>query len=139
MMWKSNLTSESKAGQLDVSLFNLSFTSADRINSSATDDASFELDTSVIEHFRFNRRVNDLAFFCLVTAYCILIIVGTIGNSLVVHVVASQPAMRTARNVFVVNLAISDLFLCLITAHMPLTVSICPFDLQTMDRLICVS
>lgn len=133
MKWESNLTSEPRVGQLDVSLFNLSFTTADRINSSATDHASFELDMSVIERFRSNRRVNDLAFFCLVTAYCILIIFGTIGNSLVVYVVARQPAMRTARNVFVVNLAISDLLLCLIT--MPLTVGY-PFDLQTMDRFI---
>ncbi|EFX81337.1 hypothetical protein DAPPUDRAFT_2440, partial [Daphnia pulex] len=77
------------------------------------------LDLSVIERFRSNRRVNDFAFFCLVAAYCVLIVVGTIGNSLVVYVVARQPAMRTARNVFVVNLAISDLLLCLIT--MPLT------------------
>lgn len=79
-----------------------------------------ELDLSVIERFRSNRRVNDTAFFCLVAAYCALIIFGTLGNSLVVFVVARQPAMRTARNVFVVNLAISDLLLCLIT--MPLTV-----------------
>jgi hypothetical protein len=81
-----------------------------------------ELDLSVIERFRSNRRVNDVAFFCLVAAYCVLIIFGTIGNSLVVYVVACHPAMRTARNVFVVNLAISDLLLCLIT--MPLTVSV---------------
>ncbi|KAI9556585.1 NPFG-protein-coupled receptor [Daphnia sinensis] len=78
-----------------------------------------ELDLSLIERFRSNSRVNDVAFFCLIAAYCVLIIFGTIGNSLVVYVVARQPAMRTARNVFVVNLAISDLLLCLIT--MPLT------------------
>jgi hypothetical protein len=85
------------------------------------DGVGGELDLSVIERFRSNRRVNDFAFFCLVAAYCVLIVFGTIGNSLVVYVVARQPAMRTARNVFVVNLAISDLLLCLIT--MPLTVS----------------
>jgi hypothetical protein len=91
----------------------------DTTNSSAALEG-VELDLSVIERFRSNRRVNDFAFFCLVAAYCVLIIFGTIGNSLVVYVVARQPAMRTARNVFVVNLAISDLLLCLIT--MPLTV-----------------
>jgi hypothetical protein len=94
-------------------------------NSSGTVLTAFgdmELDLSVIERFRSNRRVNDVAFFCLVAAYCLLIIFGTIGNSLVVYVVVCQPAMRTARNVFVVNLSISDLLLCLIT--MPLTVSL---------------
>jgi len=38
---------------------------------------------------------------------------------MVLYVVARVPSMRTARNVFVVNLAVSDLMLCLIT--MPLT------------------
>jgi hypothetical protein len=81
-----------------------------------------QLDRSIIERFASNRRVtNEAAFIGLITAYCVLIVVGTIGNSLVVYVVAMQPAMRTARNVFVVNLAVSDLLLCLIT--MPLTVS----------------
>ncbi|KAK4015651.1 hypothetical protein OUZ56_030625 [Daphnia magna] len=116
MKWESNSTLELRTGELDSSLFNLSFTTD---GSNSTSDPAVELDMSVIERFRSNRRVNDLAFFCLVAAYCILIIFGTIGNSLVVYVVARQPAMRTARNVFVVNLAISDLLLCLIT--MPLT------------------
>lgn len=118
MKWESNSTLELRTGELDSSLFNLSFTTD---GSNSTSDPAVDLDMSVIERFRSNRRVNDLAFFCLVAAYCILIIFGTIGNSLVVYVVARQPAMRTARNVFVVNLAISDLLLCLIT--MPLTVS----------------
>jgi neuropeptide Y receptor len=48
-----------------------------------------------------------------------MIIVGATGNLLVILVVIRNRAMRTARNVFIVNLAISDLMLCLIT--MPLT------------------
>ena len=48
-----------------------------------------------------------------------MIVVGSVGNLLVIYVVARNPGMRTARNVFIVNLAISDLMLCLIT--MPLT------------------
>jgi uncharacterized protein (DUF2062 family) len=38
---------------------------------------------------------------------------------MVIYVVARNASMRTARNIFIVNLAISDLMLCLIT--MPLT------------------
>ena len=85
----------------------------------ASDDRGI-LELDLIQRFALNRRVNDAAFFGLIGAYCLLIIIGTVGNSLVVYVVARQPAMRTARNVFVVNLAVSDLLLCLIT--MPLTV-----------------
>ena len=92
------------------------------ITSLTSNATNSELDRSIIERFASNRRVtNEAAFIGLITAYCLLIVVGTIGNSLVVYVVAMQPAMRTARNVFVFNLAVSDLLLCLIT--MPLTVS----------------
>ena len=108
-----------------------------RNNSGSGGAISGELDLSVIERFRSNRRVNDVAFFCLVAAYCVLILLGTIGNSLVVFVVARQPAMRTARNVFVVNLAVSDLLLCLIT--MPLTVhpsSLPLFCPSNIDKLL---
>ena len=48
-----------------------------------------------------------------------MIVVGSVGNLMVIYAVARNPAMRTARNVFIVNLAVSDLMLCLIT--MPLT------------------
>ncbi len=55
----------------------------------------------------------------LIALYTVMIVVGSVGNLMVIYVVARNPSMRTARNVFVVNLAISDLMLCLIT--MPLT------------------
>jgi neuropeptide F receptor len=45
----------------------------------------------------------------------LLIAFGAVGNSLVCYVVARNPAMRTPRNIFIINLAISDLTLCLFT------------------------
>ncbi|XP_032788033.2 neuropeptide F receptor [Daphnia magna] len=125
VMWTSgSMTTTDLSKDLFVTepLLNSTETNVSNTNSSLLIIPAFgdvELDLSVIERFRSNSRVNDVAFFCLIAAYCTLIIFGTIGNSLVVYVVARQPAMRTARNVFVVNLAISDLLLCLIT--MPLT------------------
>lgn len=95
------------------------------------------LDLTLIQRFASNRRVNDAAFFGLIGAYCLLIVIGTVGNSLVVYVVARQPAMRTARNVFVVNLAISDLLLCLIT--MPLTVGAQPSALNRRRQFCEIS
>lgn len=66
-----------------------------------------------------NRNLPDnvLVFLCI--AYGLLIILGTIGNGLVCMAVIRNPAMRTARNVFIINLAISDLLLCIFT--MPFT------------------
>ncbi|KAJ9598827.1 hypothetical protein L9F63_026638, partial [Diploptera punctata] len=77
------------------------------------------IDQNILEEFSRNRVIEDPAFSILIFMYSILIILGATGNSLVVCAVARKPAMRTARNMFIVNLAVSDLLLCLIT--MPLT------------------
>lgn len=42
-------------------------------------------------------------------AYCIVFIVGLIGNSFVIAVVLRAPRMRTVTNYFIVNLAIADI------------------------------
>lgn len=82
-------------------------------------NASESLNIDLIKKFQRNRRVDDEAYYSLIVFYSLLIILGATGNSLVVVAVIRKPAMRTARNVFIINLAISDLLLCLIT--MPLT------------------
>ena len=64
-------------------------------------------------------RVGDVPYALIVLLYASMILVGGAGNLLVILVVVRNAAMRTARNVFIVNLAVSDLMLCLIT--MPLT------------------
>lgn len=63
--------------------------------------------------------IDEHSFICLLIAYSILIMTGACGNGLVCVAVARKPAMRTARNVYIINLAISDLILCLFT--MPFT------------------
>ena len=51
----------------------------------------------------------------LIVSFAILILFGATGNGLVCFVVARNPSMRTPRNIFIINLAISDLSLCLFT------------------------
>ncbi len=46
---------------------------------------------------------------------CVQILIGALGNGLVCYVVARRPHMRTPRNIFITNLAVSDLILCLFT------------------------
>ena len=75
---------------------------------------------SMVEDWRYEARAEPLAFGFIVALYACMIIIGATGNLLVILVVIRNRAMRTARNVFIVNLAISDLMLCLIT--MPLTI-----------------
>ena len=78
------------------------------------------LDFDLIGKFERNRKVEGWPLVLVVAVYGALIGVGAAGNSLVVLAVIRKAAMRTARNVFIINLAISDLVLCLATT--PLTI-----------------
>lgn len=80
---------------------------------------SQEIDSNILKLYELNRKVDGWAYYCLIIAYSLLIFLGSCGNILVVCVIVRKPAMRTARNMFILNLAISDLLLCLVT--MPLT------------------
>ncbi|XP_070212598.1 putative neuropeptide Y receptor 11 [Littorina saxatilis] len=51
----------------------------------------------------------------LIFAFTVFISFGAVGNGLVCFVVARNPIMRTPRNIFIINLAISDLTLCVFT------------------------
>ncbi|XP_059091536.1 neuropeptide F receptor-like [Tigriopus californicus] len=73
----------------------------------------------MLDGWRYQSRISSPWRQIMILLYAFMICVGSIGNLMVIYVVARNPTMRTARNVFVVNLAISDLMLCLIT--MPLT------------------
>ncbi|GIX73185.1 neuropeptide F receptor [Caerostris darwini] len=68
-----------------------------------------------LQPYMNNRAIDDAALAILLTVYIILIVTGATGNGLVCIAVARKAAMRTARNVFIINLAISDLILCLFT------------------------
>jgi len=63
--------------------------------------------------------VTEGSYTALTIAYSLLIVVGMLGNLLVLVTILRSAEMRTARNVFIANLAVSDLCLCVIT--MPLT------------------
>ena len=62
-----------------------------------------------------NRNFDPVTESIIVLVFVLLIAVGTFGNSLVCYVVVRNAKMRTPRNIFIINLAISDLTLCLFT------------------------
>lgn len=49
----------------------------------------------------------------LTSCYCLLLLGGLLGNSLVIHVVRSYVRMRTTTNILIMNMAISDLLIVL--------------------------
>ena len=84
--------------------------------------SSGNYDPRLVEKFEKNRSINDdRIHYSIMMAYITMIILGAVGNILVVIVIVRKAAMRTVRNVFILNLAISDMLLCLIT--MPLTLA----------------
>lgn len=60
---------------------------------------------------RFDRTTEIV----ITTIFSLMIIFGALGNGLVCFVVFRNAHMRTPRNIFIINLAISDLTLCLFT------------------------
>ncbi|XP_069141022.1 neuropeptide F receptor-like [Argopecten irradians] len=59
--------------------------------------------------------VTESTDIIFITCFAVLIMFGAMGNGLVCYVVVKNPHMRTPRNIFIINLAISDLTLCLFT------------------------
>ena len=50
----------------------------------------------------------------LIVAYSVIFVLGIAGNALVVFVVARNSSMQTITNVFIANLAVSDIMMCLL-------------------------
>ncbi|XP_067657445.1 neuropeptide F receptor-like [Haliotis asinina] len=84
-------------------------------------NASWSLSNSKTEMLDILRQTRDAKYFhpavevILEIAFAILITFGGIGNGLVCYVVARNTHMRTPRNIFIINLAISDFTLCMFT------------------------
>ena len=81
---------------------------------------SIQLDISVVQKFQNNIRVSYSSLIALLITYALFMVLGVVGNCLVVAAVVRNTTLRTARNLFLLNLAFSDLLLCLLT--MPLTI-----------------
>ena len=50
----------------------------------------------------------------LIIAYLLIILFGVLANGVIVYIICATKKLRTARNMFIVNLSVSDLIMCLI-------------------------
>lgn len=73
----------------------------------------------LLEKMNANANVDKGTEFLLIALYVVLIVTGLSANMVVSFVVARRPQMRTARNLYIVNLTVSDMSLCIIC--MPFT------------------
>ena len=81
---------------------------------------SDRLDISVVDKFQKNIRISYTSLTSLLLTYAVFMLLGGVGNGLVIAAVIRNSTLRTARNMFLLNLALSDLLLCVLT--MPLTI-----------------
>lgn len=128
---KQSLSLNHLSGSLEYSAFGFNYTKGPfdsmtpfgpLLNSNETVLGNITLTSDTIERIikstLLNTNLSNFDHFTQVTlivAFAILIVFGATGNSLVCYVVAKNPTMRTPRNIFIINLAISDLSLCLFT------------------------
>jgi len=78
-----------------------------------------EPDPDLLRRYQTNSYFTKPLMYLFIFAYGLFFSFGTLGNCLAVCAVIRKPTMRTPRNMFIINLAVSDLLLCVIT--MPLT------------------
>ena len=45
--------------------------------------------------------------------YLVIFLVGVVGNIIVLVIVLTQPHMQTTTNIYVVNLSLADILMCL--------------------------
>lgn len=85
--------------------------------SNMTDLHNDTMDKKLIWEILLQDQIYTTAYTEIIFIACFagLIIFGAIGNGLVCYVVVKNAHMRTPRNIFIINLAISDLTLCLFT------------------------
>ena len=90
------------------------------VNSSNLTGVDLEQVKQVLDLYTGDNNVLWEPFYTLViVAYTVLVTVAGFGNSAVILVVLRRKEMRTARNIFIFNLALSDL---LMTTSIPFTV-----------------
>lgn len=79
-------------------------------NSTIVNETFGSFGPELLEQFSRNRSIDGPWYHILIIMYGVLIIFGSLGNTLVVIAVVRKPMMRTARNLFILNLAISGKF-----------------------------
>ncbi|XP_046666920.1 neuropeptide F receptor-like [Homalodisca vitripennis] len=99
---------------------------------------NFSLDEAykiLVEHRGRNTNVDKVTEHVLIVVYSLLIMLGLFANLVVSFVVARRPQMHTARNLFIVNLTLSDMTLCVIC--MPFTLLKIIRREWSMGELLC--
>ena len=84
------------------------------ISNMTREDLDYEQVKLMVELFKSNSKVlSDPAYTAIIITYTMLVTIAVCGNSSVMMAVLRRKEMRTARNIFIFNLALSDLFMAI--------------------------
>ncbi len=73
----------------------------------------------------------------LIIAYMLILVIGVIGNCMVILVVILRPRMRSVTNIFIMNLAVADLFVIVFCVCPTLLANL--FKRKTINRILSVT
>ncbi|OON14491.1 7 transmembrane receptor [Opisthorchis viverrini] len=73
--------------------------------------------------------------FIILFLYCLIAFVGLVGNILVVWVVSRTKSIQTITNIFIANLAVSDILMCLVAT--PFTPVSLYMESWTLPEAVC--
>ena len=84
------------------------------ISNRTREDLDYEQVKMVVDLFKSNSKVlSDPAYTAIIITYTMLVTIAVVGNSSVMMAVLRRKEMRTARNIFIFNLAMSDLMMAI--------------------------
>ena len=66
-------------------------------------------------------RVDSFMYYAFVVVYALIFVFGLVENIAIIYTSIKNKILNTARNLFIVNLAVSNLLLCLFTMPLALT------------------
>lgn len=79
-------------------------------------------DDANITHMVNHQEASMLLIYAL--GYVAVIVLGLLGNALVIHIVWRNVSMHTVTNYFIVNLAVADILVCLLVLPITLLTTI---------------
>ena len=104
---------------VDTNNSNTNFLYYDYYDSNYSAAAADDFDLDSLLHDLQGKSSSFDAFYLILALYISVILVGVLGNLMVLIAVIGKEKMRTPRNLFISTLAVSDLFLCLFS--LPIT------------------